>query len=201
MNVADPPFREVVRGLLHERLLDAAGEITARDGWGSVTMAALAQQVGVSRQTVYNELGSKPEIAEALVLRELVRFLQAVRERLAAETDPVEGVRSAAEAALVLARESPVLRAVVTSAHVGSNDLVPLLTTEAEHLIDAASDAVTVMLGEQHGDLGLGVRGLTTLVDAVVRLVLSHVLQPRTDPTRTADEIAWLVGRVLGRPA
>jgi len=32
----------------------------------------------------------------------------------------------------------------------------------------------------------------------VVRLVLSHVMQPSADPAATADDIAWVAERVLG---
>ena len=39
--------------------MDAAVRLTAQIGWSQVTMARLAQEVGVSRQTVYNEVGTK----------------------------------------------------------------------------------------------------------------------------------------------
>ena len=58
-----------------ERVVDAAVRLTAQIGWSQVTMARLAQEVGVSRQTVYNEVGTKPGLAEAMILRELDRFL------------------------------------------------------------------------------------------------------------------------------
>ena len=45
--------------------------MTASVGWASVTMGRLADAVGVSRQTVYNEIGTKPGLAEAMILREL----------------------------------------------------------------------------------------------------------------------------------
>ena len=41
-------------------------------------MARLAQAVGVSRQTVYNEIGTKNALAEAMILSELDRFLAVV---------------------------------------------------------------------------------------------------------------------------
>ena len=53
-------FRESTRTQLHERLLDAAQTITVHSGWASVTMAKIGFEVGVSRQTVYNEFGNKP---------------------------------------------------------------------------------------------------------------------------------------------
>jgi hypothetical protein len=35
------------------------------------------------------------------------------------------------------------------------------------------------------------------LIDMVVRLVLSHVMQPTAQPAQTAETIAWIAERVL----
>ena len=37
------------------------------------------------------------------------------------------------------------------------------------------------------------------LIDMVVRLVLSHVMQPTAQPAETAETIAWIADRVLVR--
>ena len=63
---------------MRERVVDAAVVLTTEQGWAQVTMARLADEVGVSRQTVYNEIGTKPRLAEAMILRELDRFLDVV---------------------------------------------------------------------------------------------------------------------------
>ena len=55
----------------HERIVAAAAQLTTESGWAAITMTKLADRVGVSRQTVYNEIGSKPQLAEEMVLREL----------------------------------------------------------------------------------------------------------------------------------
>src|SRR5512145_677214 len=120
---AHTTFRESVRSLLRDRLLDAAASITAAEGWGAVTMAKLAEEVGVSRQTVYNELGSKPRIAEELVMRELDRFLDIVRGRMSGETEIVVALQSACEGALEAAATNPLLKAILESAHTGGSDL------------------------------------------------------------------------------
>ena len=192
-----PSFRDSVRSLLRDRLLDAAATITASQGWGAVTMAKLAEEVGVSRQTVYNELGSKPQIAEELVMRELERFLLVVRSRMAAESELVDALRSACEGALETAAANPLLKAVLDSAHTGGSDLLPLLTTEASGLIEAAAGVVIESLAEQGFDTGLDDRELRCAVDAVVRLVLSHVMQPVKPPVEAAADIAWIAGHVL----
>ena len=44
--------------------------------------------------------------------------------------------------------------------------------------------------------LGLEHR-IEVLIDMVVRLVLSHVMQPSGEPAETADTVAWLAAQVL----
>lgn len=192
-----PSFRDSVRSMLRERLLDAAARITAADGWSAVTMAKLAEEVGVSRQTVYNELGSKPAIAEELVMRELARFLEVVRSRMGEQDDVVPALRAAAEGVLEEAAGNPLLRSVLESAHTGGSDLLPLLTTEARGLIEMARSMVIQTVAELGFDTGLDAAELDVAVDAVIRLVLSHVMQPATSPSRAADDIAWVAGHVL----
>jgi AcrR family transcriptional regulator len=194
---APSTFRDSVRGLLRDRLLDAAASLTAAEGWGAVTMAKLADEVGVSRQTVYNELGSKPRLAEALVMRELDRFLEVVRSRMAAETELAEALRSACEGALETAAANPLLKAILESAHTGGSDLLPLLTTQAQGLIEGASAVVLRSLDEQGFEIGLEGAELRTAVDAIIRLVLSHVMQPAKSPAEAASDIAWVAGHVI----
>jgi AcrR family transcriptional regulator len=194
---APSTFRDSVRSLLRDRLLDAAASITAAEGWGTVTMAKLADEVGVSRQTVYNELGSKPRLAEALVMRELDRFLEIVRGRMAAETELVDALRSACEGALAAAAANPLLKAILESAHTGGSDLLPLLTTQSQGLIEGARAVVLESLEEQGFETGLDGAELRTAVDAIIRLVLSHVMQPAKSPAEAASDIAWVASHVI----
>jgi AcrR family transcriptional regulator len=194
---APSTFRESVRSLLRDRLLDTAAAITAGEGWGAVTMAKLADEVGVSRQTVYNELGSKPRIAEALVMRELDRFLDIVRSRMAAEDELVEALRSACEGALEAAADNPLMKAILESAHTGGSDLLPLLTTQSQGLIEGATAVVIESLDEQGFRTGLDDDELRIAVDAIIRLVLSHVMQPAKNPAEAAADIAWVAGHVI----
>jgi hypothetical protein len=47
-------------------------------------------------------------------------------------------------------------------------------------------------------DVGLDEEHLAAAIDMVVRVVLSHVMQPSDSPDRTADDLAWIAARVLG---
>jgi len=190
-------FRDSVRTLLRDRLLDAAASITSADGWGSVTMSKIADEVGVSRQTVYNELGSKPEIAQELVMRELGRFLDVVRERINGESDVVEAIRSACEGALETAESNPLLKVVLDSVQGGATELLPLLTTESQGLIDVASTTVMSTITERFGDIGLSDQRFAEAVDAIVRLVLSHAMRPAKSLSEAASEIAWIADHVI----
>lgn len=195
-----------VDGNVRERLLASAAEITCESGWAAVTMGKVAARAGVSRQTVYNELGTKPALGQAMVLRELDRFLAIVERELDAGDDLVVAIRSAAEQILLMAADNPLLHALLASAHsvsrgnepASNNDLLPFLTTDAQPLIEAATAVIDSRLN-QFPELDLGGRQRAVAIDTIVRLVLSHVMQPGSTPTDTADDLAWIVGRVLRR--
>lgn len=181
---------------LRARIVAEAATLTSEVGWAAVTMAALAARVGVSRQTLYNELGSKPALGEAMVLRELDRFLGVVGEAFGAHPDDLDAaIRAAVEAVLDLAADSPLLRALATFTHGGDTELMPLLTTRSDVLIGVASDMVLGRL--EAYDVKLEPRRRRAAVDVVVRVVLSHVVQPGGSPAEVADDVAWVASRVL----
>ncbi len=181
---------------LRERVIDAAVALTTEDGWAQVTMARLADVVGVSRQTVYNEVGSKPLLAEAMILRELERFLGLVTVAFDAHPDDLVGaIRDASCAVLEASQDNLLLKAIVSATHGADTELLPLLTTHAGALL-ATSKAVLVERVAPY-DVELSAERLDAAIDMVVRVVLSHVMQPSAVPTRTADDIAWISARVL----
>ena len=182
-------------GTLRERIVAAAVETTLARGWSQVTMARLAEQVGVSRQTVYNEVGGKPALAEAMVLGELERFLSIVTDAFDDHpTDLVAAIEAATSGVLRLARGNDLLRAVVSATHGADTELLPLLTTHAESLLESAKLVVAERVRTY--DVPLDAH-LDPAIDMVVRVVLSHVMQPSASPEQTASDLAWLASRVL----
>jgi AcrR family transcriptional regulator len=181
---------------MRERVIDAAVTLTTQDGWAQVTMARLADAVGVSRQTVYNEIGSKPRLAEAMILHELDRFLGLVTLAFDAHpTDLVAAIRDASRAVLEASQDNPLLHAVVSATHGADTELLPLLTTHAGALLSTAKAVVVERVAPY--DIELSPTHLDAAIDAVVRVVLSHVMQPSGSPEHTADDIAWISARVL----
>ena len=110
-------------------------------------MAGLGAAVGVSRQSVYNELGNKPALAQALVMREVVRFLAVIDEELRGGTDLVGDTRRGVRRVLAMAADNPLLQAVVASAHGADTELLPLLTTRSSSLLATVADHVTARRG------------------------------------------------------
>ncbi|MBS45972.1 MAG: TetR family transcriptional regulator [Nocardioides sp.] len=181
---------------MRDRVVDAAIRVTTERGWAKVTMSRLADDVGVSRQTVYNEVGSKNDLAEAMVERELARFLSVVVEAFDAHPDDlVAAIRTSTRGVLEHAHDNRLLHAVVSATHGADTELLPLLTTNSEALLSTAK-AVLVERVTTH-DLDLPDDRRDAVVDTVVRVVLSHVMQPSADPVATADDVAWIAARVL----
>lgn len=65
-----------------ESLLDAAYTALTERAWTAVRMVDVAAAAGVSRQTLYNEFGSKEGLARALVRRETDNYLAGVARAL-----------------------------------------------------------------------------------------------------------------------
>jgi AcrR family transcriptional regulator len=179
-----------------QRIIVAAVELTARDGWSAVTMARLADVVGVSRQTVYNEIGSKPALAEAMVHNELGRFLSVVERAFDRHPDDLVGsIRTAVRGVLELAEDNTLLHAIVSATHGADTELLPLLTTHAGSLLTTAKTVIADRL--ERFRLPFDQREIAVTIDVVVRVVLSHVMQPSDTPARTAEHIAWVARRML----
>ncbi len=182
---------------LQARIVSAASELTAESGWSAITMAKLAGRVGVSRQTVYNEIGTKNALAEAMILAELERFLTVVDTAFDAHPgDLVGAIEGAARAVLEMAQDNQLLHAVVSATHGADTELLPLLTTHSAVLLGSAKAVVRERVDGY--DVDLHERHLDAAIDMVVRVVLSHIMQPSSTAADTAADIAWITRRVLG---
>ncbi|MYW21313.1 TetR family transcriptional regulator, partial [Streptomyces sp. SID2955] len=97
-----------------ESLLDAACAALAHRPWSAVRMVDVAASAGVSRQTLYNEFGSKDGLARALVHREAERYLAGVERALAGCAGALDRLTAAAEWTAVAARDNVLVRAMLT---------------------------------------------------------------------------------------
>ncbi len=185
------PYAQAARELLRNTLLDAMGERLQSRRWAQVTMGEVATAAGVSRQTLYNEFGSRQEFAQAFVLREVDRFLAAVEQAIAAHLDdPPAAVAAAFEVFLAAAAQNTMVRAITSGD--SSEELLPLVTTHGEPVLERATERLT----------GFFLAGFPTvhptdarlLAEVVVRLAISYAALPSASSTMTAASVARLLG-------
>ena len=175
-----------------ERILAAAIDMVTEQGWQSITMEHLAQRASVSRQTVYNEIGSKSELAEAVVLDELTRFLAVVDEGFDRHPRSVaNAVQAAVLGVLERGRDSALMVTIVSSTNGSETELLPPLTTRSSSLLDMARTVVGARMSAY--DLAVDERTREAAIDVLVRTVLSHIMQPSDTPEKSAAGISRVV--------
>ncbi|MGH3376856.1 MAG: TetR family transcriptional regulator [Actinoallomurus sp.] len=179
---------------LRDDLLDAAGALIIERGFQRVRMQDVADAVGVSRQTVYNEFGDKWRLAQALTLRENDRYLDTVDEILNGHKDLYSAVAAAVAYTLSTAADDPLKKTILTGT--GSEEMLPLMTTRAEPVLFEAKRRIIAHTLRQWPDLDIA--EVTDLSDAIVRLTISHVVLPMDPPEIVAARLARLVARYLG---
>jgi AcrR family transcriptional regulator len=190
------PYSVAARELLHTSLLDAACHELQSRRWADITMADVALTAGVSRQTLYNEFGSRNEFAQVLVMREADSLLDAVARAVDTHhDDPVKALAAAFDVSLTAAAENPLLHTIVRGE--GAEDLLALFTTQGQPLVERAAEylagvmlAAWPLLTRHDAEL---------LSECLVRLAISHAALPKGPPTTTASSIAELLGPYVER--
>jgi AcrR family transcriptional regulator len=189
-----PSFADATRELLRERLLDAADELLISHDWAAITMAAVARGAGVSRQTLYNEFGSRQEFAQAYVLREADRFVRTAEQAIADHCDDPEAALAAAFSGFLAdAAENPLVRAMVSGDP--SNGLVALVTTRGALVLAAATERLSAFFAATWPQLHE--REARQAAEGVVRLAISHALLPAAPADVAGASIAALLGPYL----
>jgi AcrR family transcriptional regulator len=162
--------------------------LTRTQGWASTTMSHVAEVAGVSRQTVYNEFKNRAALVEAYLRREIDGLILAVEAAIASQADDAHAaLRSAFELFLSLASDEPVVQMLRSSTE--GVELWPVLTAMSRAVALERLTPVIVRTWPQ-----ASVAEADLLMDALVRLAISHALLPVTDPAQIADGIDRLVG-------
>ncbi|MEV6948836.1 TetR/AcrR family transcriptional regulator [Streptomyces sp. NPDC051172] len=177
-----------------ESLLDAAYTALARRPWSAVRMVDVASAAGVSRQTLYNEFGSKEGLARALVRREADGYLAGVERALATHSDARDRLTATAEWTASTARENALVRAMLTGcwserlpsptlSAVPSSSVVPAqrradgpLPSPGDFVAIVRDRAVAVL--SKPGAVKSDTADLARSCELVVRLALSCVAAP-----------------------
>lgn len=116
------------------RAFVALRELLLEHPWGEVTLEAVAKRAGVSRQTLYNDFGSRNGLALAYTEGMVDSYLDLVDEAMAAAPDPAAAVESMVRLLLEATASDPLIQRVQTgTAH---HDLVRIVTSDSGPLLD-----------------------------------------------------------------
>ncbi|MEO3823985.1 TetR family transcriptional regulator [Actinomadura sp. B10D3] len=178
---------------VRESLLDAAARLLVERGYRAVRMQDVASAAGVSRQTVYNEFGDKWGLAQAVVLRDNERYLDGIDAVLSEHDDLYSAVVAAVTFTLEMSADDQLAKAVLTGA--GGDEMLPLLTTQAEPVLFTASARIAEHALRQWPHLDR--EALTEVADAAVRLTMSHIMLPSGPPEALAHFVARMATRYV----
>lgn len=169
-------------------IVTAVDELVRTRGWSATTMADVATIAGVSRQTVYNEFGTRQALIQAYVLREIEALVGAVEVHVRAHADDARAALSGAFGLfLELASDEPLVRVIVADAEGG--ELIQLLTATG---LTVATDRVGTLIEEVWPQAGPDDARL--IAASLTRLAISHALVPTGNPDDSAAEVTRLVG-------
>lgn len=158
--------------------LDAAGRCFARHGLRRTRVTDIAEEVGVSRVTVYRQVGTVEDVARLLLARELDRLVTSLVPKLMT-ADDADGVVSVIASAVEFATSHPVLSKVVRD----EPELVgAFVITELPTLIDRLLVLAEPVV-RRLADLDRASRfDIPVLGEWVARVVITMVVAPPAEP-------------------
>jgi AcrR family transcriptional regulator len=173
---------------LRDTIVAAVDRLVRTRGWSATTMSDVADAAGVSRQTVYNEFGSRPALVAAYVLREVETMIAAVEDAVReSHGDAHRAMHVSFGLFLKLASDEPLVQTIGAGAE--SGDLISLLTGLGRQV---AIDRIGRLIVEVWPQVS--VVDAELLAESMARLAISHALLPTSDPEDTAAAVTRMIG-------
>src|SRR3954464_3830563 len=178
-----------------DALLDAAYDAAVSGDWARTRMVDVSLAAVLSRQTLYNEFGSKDALAQAMAMREIQRFIEGT-ERALDETHPDDPIQAVGAAALFppqRAADNPLLKAALTD---DTSGLLSFLTSRGEPALLAARASFESYYSTHWPDLSR--EAITVAAETIVRLTISYLTVPADVPAEAvAQRMSDLARRLL----
>ncbi|HVQ97946.1 MAG TPA: TetR family transcriptional regulator [Mycobacterium sp.] len=184
------PYAEASRALLRDSVLDAMRELLVSRDWSAITLADVARAAGISRQTIYNEFGSRQGLAQGYALRLADRLASLVDGAIYSNVGDIyaaflEGFR----AFFTESAADPLVISLLTG--VAKPDLLQLITTDSGPIITHCSQRLTLSFMDSWVKASAEDAGI--LARAIVRLAMSYVSMPPEADHDVAADLARLM--------
>lgn len=178
------------RDLPRDSILDAMrAELLAKD-WSAITLTDVARTAGVSRQTIYNEFGSRQGLAQGYAARLADRLVDEIDVSITANVGDVYGAfLSGFRNFFIASAADPLVISLLTG--VAKPDLLQIITTDSAPIITHCSQRLTEAFRNswvEAPDEDAGV-----LARAIVRLAMSYVSMPPEADHDVAADLAKLM--------
>ena len=184
------PYAEASRVLLRDSVLDAMRDLLLTRDWSAITLSDVARAAGISRQTIYNEFGSRQGLAQGYALRLADRLVDAIHAALDANVGNIyEAFLAGFRSFFAESASDPLVISLLSG--VAKPDLLQLITTDSAPIITRASARLSLALTQTWvatSDEDAGV-----LARAIVRLALSYVSMPPEADHDVARDLARLM--------
>lgn len=183
-------YAEASRVLLRDSILDGMRDMLLARDWSSITLSDVARAAGISRQTIYNEFGSRQGLAQGYALRLADRLVDAVADAIVGNVGNIhaaflEGFRAFfAESA-----SDPLVISLLTG--VAKPDLLQIITTDSAPIISRCSERLTATL--MNSWVRASEEDSGVLARAIVRLAMSYVSMPPEADHDVARDLARLM--------
>jgi AcrR family transcriptional regulator len=189
-NVRRVPYAEASRALLRDSVLDAMREQLLSRDWSAITLADVARTAGISRQTIYNEFGSRQGLAQGYALRLADRLVNAVEDAIYSNVGDVyaaflQGFR----AFFSESAADPLVISLLSG--VAKPDLLQIITTDSGPIITHCSARLTSSF--MHSWVKASEDDAGMLARAIVRLAMSYVSMPPEADHDVAADLARLM--------
>ncbi|MFT3660820.1 MAG: TetR family transcriptional regulator [Gordonia sp. (in: high G+C Gram-positive bacteria)] len=186
------PYAQASKLLLRNTLLDGLRELLTLRDWSKVTMADVAKHAGLSRQTVYNEFGSRHGLAQAYALRLVEVYTAEIGAAVDAhENDLDRALVDGFVRFFTGAATDPMIASLLSGE--ANPDLHRLITTDAAPLIAAAKTRLTEVV--EGSWIAVPADKAERIAGAIARMALSYVAMP---PEVPAEEVAANLAAIFG---
>ncbi len=176
--------------LLRDSILDGMRELLLTRDWSSITLSDVAKAAGISRQTIYNEFGSRHGLAQGYALRLADRLVDQIDGAINDNVGDVyaaflQGFRDF----FTESAADPLVISLLTGT--SKPDLLQIITTDSAPIISRCSERLTASFMTswvRASDEDAGV-----LARAIVRLAMSYVSMPPEADHDVARDLARLM--------
>ena len=184
------PYAEASRVLLRDSILDGMRELLLTRDWSAITLSDVAKTAGISRQTIYNEFGSRQGLAQAYAMRLADRLVDQIDDAIEGNVGDVfaafsQGFRDF----FTESAADPLVISLLTG--VAKPDLLQLITTDSGPIITHCSHRLTQTFIDSWVKASEEDAGV--LARAIVRLAMSYVSMPPEADHDVARDLARLM--------